>query len=335
VQRALVQAADAREAVAQREVDRAGHLLVEEDVAEVARDALVAAEPELAEAARARVGVERGVQVVLALVRRRLDHLAAAQDEPHAGDLPRRQVEQDLALRGVLDRAEEDLAARDVHVAVVDRARAAGEAQREVCPVAGDPHLLGAVEALEDRLHVPALGVPVPQARVVEDVLVLREREPGLARKPRGREVAAHLAHEPGAAAGAIRRQLRAEPAARLDRELGVARRVLRREHEDRAVHPVDDLLLQRREHVELGRRLLRPRDVERVEAAERDPRERVGATARELARELLRERPRLGRRRDEHLRARLRVDRAAHEQAGVLAHARVGHGRRAYRLGA
>ena len=62
-------------------MDRAGHLLVEEDVAEVAVDALVAAEAELAEAARARVRLEGRLQALRARVRPRLDHDAALQYE--------------------------------------------------------------------------------------------------------------------------------------------------------------------------------------------------------------------------------------------------------------
>ena len=57
-------------------MDGAVDLLVEEDVAREARDARVAAEPELAEPLRAGVGREHLPQELLALVRGRLDDLA-------------------------------------------------------------------------------------------------------------------------------------------------------------------------------------------------------------------------------------------------------------------
>ena len=59
----MVPAADLRKAVAEREMDRAGELLVEEDVARRPRDAVVAADPELAGPPRAVVGGERRVQL--------------------------------------------------------------------------------------------------------------------------------------------------------------------------------------------------------------------------------------------------------------------------------
>src|SRR5215218_6204081 len=61
----LVRAADLREAVAEREMDRAVDLLVEEGVLHVPRDAGVAADSELSEPARALVAVEQLVQELL------------------------------------------------------------------------------------------------------------------------------------------------------------------------------------------------------------------------------------------------------------------------------
>ena len=74
--RARVQAADLREAGADREVDRALHLLVEERVPHVPLDARVAADPELAEPPRALVGVERAEQELLVAGRGCLDDRA-------------------------------------------------------------------------------------------------------------------------------------------------------------------------------------------------------------------------------------------------------------------
>src|SRR5581483_5800381 len=114
VDRAPVLAADEREAGA---VD----LLVEERVPRVPLDPGVAADPELAEAARALVGVERGEQELLVPRRRRVDHLARLEAQPHAlADVPlvggRELRELDDALGGVLDGRVEELAARHVVV---------------------------------------------------------------------------------------------------------------------------------------------------------------------------------------------------------------------------
>ena len=62
----LVRAAGLGVAVADREVDGAADLLVEEDRADRAVDAEVGADAELAEEARAGVRVERGLQVGVA-----------------------------------------------------------------------------------------------------------------------------------------------------------------------------------------------------------------------------------------------------------------------------
>src|SRR5205823_6309682 len=86
---ALVLAAERREARADREVDGAVDLLVEERVLHVALDAAVAADPELAEDACTFVAVERLEEDVLAPRRRSLDDAAALVDHPHSFDLVR------------------------------------------------------------------------------------------------------------------------------------------------------------------------------------------------------------------------------------------------------
>ena len=76
--------------------------------------AVVGADAELAEAAGALVGVEQLDQELLAALGARVDDLAGLEAQPHAGDLAPadhgRQVEGDLALDRVLDRAGEELA---------------------------------------------------------------------------------------------------------------------------------------------------------------------------------------------------------------------------------
>src|SRR4029077_13275430 len=88
------------------EVDRAGHLLVVEDVSHRPREAVVAADPELADEARALVDVERGLELGLALLRRGLVDPSLAEGQPDSRDGRRVQhggdVEVDRSLGGVL-----------------------------------------------------------------------------------------------------------------------------------------------------------------------------------------------------------------------------------------
>src|SRR4051794_9419578 len=84
---ALVLAAALRVAGADRHVDRAADLLVEEHVAGSAVDAEVGADAELAEPARTLVGVEQADQVVLAALGARVDHLARVEPQPGAHHL--------------------------------------------------------------------------------------------------------------------------------------------------------------------------------------------------------------------------------------------------------
>src|SRR5206468_299636 len=111
-----VLAADLGEAVAERQVDGAVDLLVEERVLHVPGDARVAADPELAEAPGALVAVEDLDQEVLVRVRRRVDHAAVLEAETDAGDLPARVDggelgEGDRPGRRVLERRVEELPA--------------------------------------------------------------------------------------------------------------------------------------------------------------------------------------------------------------------------------
>src|SRR5262249_13043489 len=145
---------------------------------DVALNAGVAADPELSEHAGAVVSVKRLDQHLLVAGRGCLDDPAVAVDHPHAVDLvglleSRELGEVDDALGGVLDRAEVDLAARQVGVPVVDLALAALETEGEVGAGADDADLGSAIEALLDPRHPLALGVPVAQAGAIEEVLEL------------------------------------------------------------------------------------------------------------------------------------------------------------------
>src|SRR5581483_11247857 len=195
VERADVLAADVRVALTERHVDRAGHLLVEEDVARRARDPLVAADPELADEARAVVHRQRREQRLLALLGVRVLDPTRAERQPDAVDCAavelRRDVEQNRPLGRVLDRREEELAARHVREAAVDLALPARERELQVRVLADDPHLLRRVEPLVQALHRPGLLVPVAQAGAVEEVLEVGEPHPRLLRQRVRRKLAA------------------------------------------------------------------------------------------------------------------------------------------------
>ena len=82
----LVGAAGLGVAAADREVDGAADLLVEEDRADRAVDAEVGADAELAEEAGAGVGLERRLQVGVAALGLRADHAALAELQRHVLD---------------------------------------------------------------------------------------------------------------------------------------------------------------------------------------------------------------------------------------------------------
>src|SRR5580765_2231343 len=166
VELAHVRPSDLGQPVSEREVGGAVDLLVEQRVLHVARDAGVAADPELAEVASALVEVERLQQELLVGRGRRLDDAPSLEAKCDSGDLPpvvdgRKLAEDDLAFGRILDRREEELAAW--HVGAVP----------------DDPHFLGSVEVLRIPAHALVLGVPIEQARAVQEVLELLEREAG------------------------------------------------------------------------------------------------------------------------------------------------------------
>src|SRR3954453_21203353 len=114
VQARAVPAARLREPGAERDVDRAADLLVEEDVAREAVDLVVEPERALAEEARLGVHVEQRAQIITAARGLRGHDLAALEAQPDVVDgVPvedRGKAEADLAFGAVLDRAREDLA---------------------------------------------------------------------------------------------------------------------------------------------------------------------------------------------------------------------------------
>src|SRR4051812_6707103 len=104
-------------------------------------DAVVGADPELAEAPGAVICVEHLDQELLALLGRSVDDLAALEAEANSGHLPariaRRQVEGDLPLGRVLDGTGEELAVGHVVLAVGGNEGAALDAKPKVRPITG------------------------------------------------------------------------------------------------------------------------------------------------------------------------------------------------------
>src|SRR5262245_43995785 len=124
VQLADVGASDLGQAVAEREVRGAVDLLVEERVLHVAGDPGIAADAELAEAPGAVIQVEHLGQELPVARGRRVDDDTGLERERDPRDLAavvdgRELAEHDRAVGGVLDRAEEELAARHVGAARV------------------------------------------------------------------------------------------------------------------------------------------------------------------------------------------------------------------------
>src|SRR3954449_1022192 len=140
----------------------AADLLVEQDLAGAGGDPVVGADAELAETPGAVIGVEHLDQELLALLGRRVNHLAALELEVNARDLAarvaRRQVEGDLALRRILDRPGEEFAVGHVVLAAGRDEGAALHAEAQCGAVAGDMNLGAALDPVGEPLGL--LGGP-------------------------------------------------------------------------------------------------------------------------------------------------------------------------------
>src|SRR5215208_6131360 len=103
---------------AYRKVHRPAELLVEQDVRARPADAVVGPEPELAKVPGPGVGLEQAHQVLLTLLRARLDDLPLLEPKPSTGDLAsryrRRYAEVNRSVGRVLYGSGKDLAARHV-----------------------------------------------------------------------------------------------------------------------------------------------------------------------------------------------------------------------------
>src|SRR4051812_13669101 len=294
---------------AQREVDRAADLLVEEDRADRAVDAVVGAEAELAQAPRAVVRAQRLAQVGLAALGARLDHLAVAEHERDPGDVDpgrrRGDVEEDAPVGARLVRPGEDLARGHVALAVGVDPRAPGDAQRQVGPVGFDADLPRRLQPRDQRVLEGAQPAPLAdrvlgaeEQRAGDEALEVGEAQAGLLgaglRRPQRRAPAllehrlAHLAAPAG------------QPRDALGVDARERARVLRRLDADRRVALLGLAQRQRRELVELLFARVR------VEAlglpGQLDAEDRPGLALEDRALQLEQQGGREGRRTHEHL---------------------------------
>ena len=176
VDRALVRAAEPRDARAEREVDGAVDLLVEERVPHVPRDPGVAADPELAEPARALVGVEQLEEELLLVARPRRRRRARLEAEPDPGRARGPVYTAGNSENAITPSAESSTGLQKnsppgmfAPPASTSAVRPARLSVRSV-PAPTIRTSLGGVEAVRVPLHPLALGVPVEQAGAEEEV---------------------------------------------------------------------------------------------------------------------------------------------------------------------
>ena len=329
----LVDAAEIRVAVPERDVHGAVHLLVEERVLHVARDARVAADPELAEPARALVGVEHLQQELLVGGGGGVDDASAVEAEPDSGHLAavvdgRKLGEADLSLGGVLEWASEELAAGQIGTERIDFHRATLEGKAYIRLRPDDPHLARSVEATGDPLHALALGGPVAQDGSVQeigelfgsDTRFLRERVRRILAGDPSDLVAHDARHRP-----LVGRKDELETF-RLDRRSGAC--VLGCGHEQERVCSLELVREQRcRFGDELQGCLAHPAVRLDERAVERDPEQGVSPPAGDGAAHLLEQRRREWIAPDEHLPAGLYAETAVDDELCVFPVASVAHG--------
>ena len=174
-------------------------LLVEQRVLHEPRDARIAADAELSDAARAssRSSISTGSPPATRRTRRRPDRPRSAGGAPHRAARVRRGEldERDRALGGVLHRREEELSAGQVRAARVDLRLTSFEAQLQVGLCSDDLHLLRGVEPLGVVAHPLALRVPVEETGAEQEVFVVPERHTRVLGERRRRIVAADPRH--------------------------------------------------------------------------------------------------------------------------------------------
>ena len=188
---------------------RAADLLVEERVLRVLHNPVVQSEREFADAASTVVHVDHLLEKVLAPRRRRLDHLACFEAQPHVVDLAplehRRIREANRPLDAVLHRAGERLAVGEVLAAARRNPCAGADADPQIGVLSDDAQLRLRLQKARNRLHArrelaPArdrIGI-VEHARPVDKPLVLLEGHLRVLRRRMGRILRQHPAELPG-----------------------------------------------------------------------------------------------------------------------------------------
>src|SRR5215218_806522 len=327
VDRAVVRPARLGIGAAERQVDRAADLLVEQDRPDRAVDAGVRPDPDLAQPAGAGVGIQRREEVVVAALGAGVDDAALAELELDPGDLDaaraRRDREADAALGRVLVRAGEDLAGRHVPLAVRVDPGAARDAEPQVGAVGLDAQLARPAQALDQpRLARAQLApggggvVAVEERGAADELGELGGAHARLLRGGGGRpERAAPAPPQPGLAdrrAGACG----AGHAAGV--HAGERGGVLGRLDRQRRVGALGLGELRRRERVEVG--VLRGAPPRLVLAGQRGPQQRPRAALEQLALDGEQQRRRQRRRAHDDLLAGLRVEAVAAQESGERA---------------
>src|SRR5919107_2558358 len=179
----LVLAAGLLVGAANGEVYRAAKLFVEKYVLSRPRDAVVRSDPELPQIARPLISVEHRVQVLLPLLRTRLDGPPVLEPQPHAGNLAPGDrdgdAEVDFAVYRVLDGTREDLATRHVVCSVAVEELAVFYGEGKIRPRTADAYLIGLLQPLDEPLLLFGLLTPVPhwvvlvQGHRLEDKLLV------------------------------------------------------------------------------------------------------------------------------------------------------------------
>src|SRR3954469_20000246 len=162
VERGAVEPSGLRIRRAEREVDGAADLLVEEDVTGEDPDRLVEAEGEPAAPARAVVDADHLAQEGLPAARSGVDNLSGLEAKTHVVDLAcvedRGVGERDLALDAGFERCREDLAVGQVLLPLGRDPRAVLDRHSQIGPLCDDPELtLGAEEIGEPHEAVAEL----------------------------------------------------------------------------------------------------------------------------------------------------------------------------------
>src|SRR4051812_9124546 len=173
MQSGLVRASTLGVGPTERQVDGAGDLLVEEDVADEAVEVSVHADAELPDPSRSDVAGQSFMEHAFTAGGGGANHFAVPKFEPDPlDDLPgvrSRKLEGDEALSTLVDRGRIDLAVRDVDMSIADDVGSPRRGEGEMGVAAGDADLLGRLEKLANPIVAVSLCRPVSQRCLEEE----------------------------------------------------------------------------------------------------------------------------------------------------------------------